>query len=394
MNQSDKKKIIANALTEALDLPTTAYEKAKQRYEDLGAWFSRDDSPLKDMDPHIFPQGSFRLGTVIRPVDEDEEYDLDLACKLRNGVSATSHTQKQIADLVGIELHAYKERRKIQEPLVQKHRCWRLGYRDTLKFHMDVVPCVPAEQGRRQILEKAMIRNGLSEVTASSVASTTVLITDDRHQNYDRLTGDWGISNPEGYARWFEERISLGQRQELLEKAQVDQIPLNERVTPLQQAIRVLKRHRDQMFRENCEAKPISIILTTLAAMAYSGEQDTGDALVGILSNMDRFVRHTTPRVPNPVDPNEDFADKWSMEECQHLALEKNFRLWLQQARTDFDILVKSDDASFIHDQVANKFGLILNEGELKKSLGTGQSAVHAPKAHVVGEASKPWRQA
>jgi hypothetical protein len=212
------------------------------------------------MDPHIFPQGSFRLGTVIRPLDDNEEYDLDLACKLRLGASSQSHTQKQVAELVGAELKLYKERRNILEPLLQKHRCWRLGYRDTLKFHMDVVPCIPADQSRRMQIEKSMVRNGLNESVASSVAATTVLITDDRHHNYDRLSSEWGISNPEGYARWFEERINVGQRRDLIEKAHVDQIPLFERVTPLQQAIRVLKRHRDQMFREDFESKPISIM--------------------------------------------------------------------------------------------------------------------------------------
>ena len=59
MNTDDKKKFIIEKLIGELDLPQGAYEKAIKRYEDLGDWLSRDDSSLKDYEPHIFAQGSF-----------------------------------------------------------------------------------------------------------------------------------------------------------------------------------------------------------------------------------------------------------------------------------------------------------------------------------------------
>jgi hypothetical protein len=34
--------------------------------------------------------------------------------------------------------------------------------------------------------------------------------------------------------------------------------------TPLQQAVQILKRHRDMMFADDPEHKPISVIITTL----------------------------------------------------------------------------------------------------------------------------------
>ena len=54
-----KRKILEN-ITELLELPESAYQKAQKRYDDLGEWFSRDESQCKNNDPHIFPQGSFR----------------------------------------------------------------------------------------------------------------------------------------------------------------------------------------------------------------------------------------------------------------------------------------------------------------------------------------------
>jgi hypothetical protein len=91
----ERKKIILKNVLELIELPPSAYEKAKKRYDDLGEWFGRDESIVKNNDPHVFPQGSFRLGTAIRPLDEKEEYDLDLACKLRGHRSLYSGRQSK-----------------------------------------------------------------------------------------------------------------------------------------------------------------------------------------------------------------------------------------------------------------------------------------------------------
>src|SRR5699024_9166802 len=101
-----------------------------------------------------FVQGSFALGTPIRPVNDDEEYDLDFTCKLRQGVSRQTHTQKQLKRLVGQELKDYREARQITHPLEAKNRCWRLAYRDELPFHMDIVPGLRTDQHERQLLRE------------------------------------------------------------------------------------------------------------------------------------------------------------------------------------------------------------------------------------------------
>ena len=45
----------------------------------------------------------------------------------------------------------------------------------------------------------------------------------------------------------------------------------------------ILKRHRDNWSKDNPDLKPISIILTTLAARAYNGETDIVAALAMFL---------------------------------------------------------------------------------------------------------------
>ena len=117
-----KESLILEKIVYLLELPDSAYEKAKSRYEDLGKWFDRDDSLLKDNDVHIFPQGSFRLGTAIRPLDSEEEYDLDLACNARKGISKATYTQKQLKDIVGLELELYRKAKGIKAEKDEKRR--------------------------------------------------------------------------------------------------------------------------------------------------------------------------------------------------------------------------------------------------------------------------------
>ena len=86
MNNQTNNTII-EVLAEAIDIPESTYIKAEQRYRDLGKWLGRGDSVCAPHDTHVFPQGSFRLGTVVRPISGEEEYDLDLACELQKGIA-------------------------------------------------------------------------------------------------------------------------------------------------------------------------------------------------------------------------------------------------------------------------------------------------------------------
>jgi hypothetical protein len=395
MITNEQKRVVIDNMVKLLELPDSAYDKARERYEDLGDWFDRDESAVSENNPHIFPQGSFRLGTGIRPLDESEEYDLDLACKLRGGITKDSHTQETLKKLIGIELEAYRKARGIKSELEPKHRCWRLEYQDDLSFHMDIVPCIPADEKRRKAILESIRKTGLDEYVAGSASQTTISITDDRHEGYKHICDDWNISNPEGYAKWFEYRMNPQQTRILLEKAQVDDVPLFKRKTPLQRVIQILKRHRDNWSKDNPNSKPISIIITTLAARAYNGETDIVEAIGNVLEKMGGLVKPTRPRVPNPVDPEEDFADRWYRQDCLHLRLEKNFNDWLLQARTDFQHITSTTDTEFLCEQIEEKFSLRVNESELKKQLGISALGVNIinPKTHTIDrkDSARPW---
>ena len=371
-------KIVVEEIAGSIDIPESAYEKAEKRYKDLGDWFNRKEVRCSAFSPHIYSQGSFRLGTVIRPLNDKDEYDLDVGCRLKQGISKTTHTQKQLKELVGVDLEEYRKASRIQNCLDEKHRCWRLQYADEMSFHMDVVPSIPEDARLIESLQEAMIKAGREKFLAQSVAKLAGAITDNQLPNYGLINVDWRISNSEGYAKWFESRMRLAKA--LLEKrvfeakvAQVDDLPARKWKSPLQRCVQILKRHRDIMFKDNIDGKPISIIITTLAAEAYQGEDTIESAMQNILSRMGGLVRKQDPRVPNPVNPAEDFADKWA----KNRQLEQNFWNWLQQVQADFQQIGDAVDAEYVAGQVQQKFSVRLNESDLQKRLGLKEQSTN-----------------
>jgi hypothetical protein len=393
-----KTRSIIEEILVALDIPDSAYEKAEARYKDLGEWFDRDESICSPFGPHIYPQGSFRLGTVVRPVTGPLEFDLDVGCRLRWGITKYSHTQKQLKELVGADLEAYRKARQIESLLEEKNRCWRLPYKDEVRFHIDAVPSIPEDDATKALLKEAMINAGSAKALVESVTSLAGAITDKRSPDFNKISLYWKISNSEGFALWFESRMKLAmqvlEEHALMAKAaKVDDLPVRRWKSPLQQAIQILKRHRDVMFEEAPDSAPISVIITTLAAMAYQGESDVASALERILNDMHVYVRTTVPRVPNPVNPAEDFGDKWTDPNYAYHHLEKNFWNWLEAARRDFKIVAEGRDVTYLDEQIRAKFAASIDKERLKETLGLASiNVVTRPKAHVVSESpAKPW---
>ncbi|WP_085907804.1 nucleotidyltransferase domain-containing protein [Kiloniella majae] len=377
-----------------IELQEDAYEKAEKRYKDIGEWLHRPESSCVEYDPHVFSQGSFRLGTAIKP-DSDEEYDLDMGCNLRQGLSKNQITQERLKNNVGDELELYRKARGIKEDLAEKKRCWRLEYADGLSFHMDIVPCIPESETDKGVLKRRMIENSrFDDALAQNVSELAVSITDNTDPRYNITTNNWRISNPEGYAHWFETRMKTAQsiinEREMSFKASIDSLPYYQWKTPLQQAIQLLKRHRDTMFKDNDDCKPISVIITTLAAKAYNGESDLASALTNILSRMGEYVNAAVPLVPNPVNPAEDFADKWYDKSSTEYKLQENFYKWLYQAKVDFKTLCVKDNSQLVVEVADRGLDVHLDATSVALVLGLS-AAVITPTKEIHASDPKPW---
>ncbi|GEM50037.1 nucleotidyltransferase domain-containing protein [Deinococcus cellulosilyticus] len=292
-------------MAESLNISPSLEKDARDKYHAVGNWLGAPGSSLETYDLHIFAQGSFALGTVVRPCTEGGEFDIDLV-QIANllPVALTSEAYRL---LVGARLREHGTYSKI---LKENDRCWTLKYAGN--FHLDVVPARPNQQKNPPLL--------------------SVQIT-------NRKTQGWSESNPQGFEAWFKLQNAkvLQWLQERVAKSfslSIDDVPEHKVRTPLQQTIQLLKRHRDLYFQNHQESCPASILLTTLAAQCHIGHQDLAECLEHILNTMNKGIHQFNDvwYVRNPSMPQENLARKWN----ENPAHKTRYDQWHAQAQKDF----------------------------------------------------------
>jgi len=323
---------LLNNIGIALDVTEAQYQTVIDRYTAVGRHLCKDDSPLKPYSPEIKPQGSFLFGTMVRPIVEDDELDVDLVCRLK--AKKASWTQENVKNTVGDQLKADEEYKRMLDE--EGNRCWTLVYHEASKFHMDILPAV-IEETQLLLLEKS-----LRNMSKAEVERLAINITDKRRADYrtERNASRWLKSNPWGYAAWLKDRASLDLYKAFSIREAVEPLPKYQKgKEPLLRVIQIFKRHRDIMFGGD-DNKPISIIITTLVAKAYGKETDLLAAIQHILASMEDFIEtRFSPEhgrnfkwISNPVNECENFADQWTLEEDR----EHRFYDWLEKVRSDF----------------------------------------------------------
>jgi len=352
-------KILVN-IADSLDIPESKYEEAVSRYKTIGEWLDANDSRLHIYKPSIYPQGSFRLGTMVKPINDGDEYDVDLVCHLE--INKDNITKAELKNMVGDRL---KENETYNKMIKEGKRCWTLNYAN--EFHMDILPAIPDYERQNDC----------------------ILIT-------DKKLVEWQKSNPKGYAQWFIDRMRVifEQRKAALAesiRANVEDIPDYKVRTPLQRSVQILKRHRDIYFNGN-DSKPISIIITTLAAQAYQNETDLFEALTNIINGM------TDPKnlkdqqgkyyVPNPTNLEENFAEKWNDDP----SLPKAFLAWLGQLKSDMESAIEQRDMSEIKESLSPILGagIVANAFE---NLEPAQAKSKTYPEVKISKPDKPWAQ-
>lgn len=338
---------LLSRIADELNITSEMHEKAVRSYETVGEWLSQLPYDVK-----ILPQGSMSLGTVVRPIDDSDEYDVDLVCLLKNGRGLSL---SQIKNVVGDRLKEHGTYRQMLED--EGSRCWTLQYE---QFHMDILPCIPQAP--------YYIEPYLTSITLT-------------HKNelgwYEDRT-----SNPYGYHMWFEKQMEEILRAEKTafaarHKIEVDQVPTYKIRTPLQKVVQLLKRHRDILFQDNHDDAPISIIITTLAAKAYAGESNVYEALCNIVEKMPCYIenRNGVFWIGNPVQQEENFADKWNTEPHKR----KAFEHWITQVKKD---LIKEPLTMFGQDTIANKYKCCLGKQPVDRAIkGLGLSVQEKRKS-------------
>lgn len=317
-----------------LDISPSDFILAKERYEAVSDWLKKG-TYVTGARPEVYLQGSFRLGTVIKPFRDgkDAAFDIDQVCEIREPVSTS--TADGLKSDIGDRLKSNATYKNMLDD--EGRRCWTLEYAvgaNRPAFHIDVLPAryTPlGNEGSIDITEK---------VKESGVYK-------------------WLSSNPKGYYYWFKQKntfsydfLQIQQKEIFAANRDLFQteaeVPKRLVRTPLQRAIQIMKRHRDVYFAEK-ENAPISIILTTLCAHVYQGG--------GIMATLKQFTNYVIERhrckikgdqffddgyldyydgrwlILNPADKGradgkiENFADKWNEDS----ALPQAFFNWVYQ---------------------------------------------------------------
>lgn len=342
--------MLLDGAVEVLDISPDLYETAVGRYEEVGNWLAENGSPGWE----IHPQGSFLLGTVVRPHTETGEYDIDLVCRLP--LHRDSTTKEELKRRVGDQLVAYRRWKQRQghtdgpDSLEARRRCWTLGYPG---FHLDVLPSIPDEDHQ----------------------PTGILLT-------DKKLHKWQHGNPLGYADWFRERSELSRA--LLEKrlaAGVQQVPQHHIRSTLQRLVQILKWHCMFFFGDDTDNRPPSILLTTLAGRAYRGEDDLFTAVRNVLAAIPHFTKKIDGQwvVPNPAHEDENFADKWN----EYPERRQAFRAWYDEISAIMDnlALTESKGLDVVYAQLIKSF----DPDPVKHSFARYGARMKAPTGQRMG---------
>ncbi|MCC9711634.1 nucleotidyltransferase [Streptomyces sp. MNU76] len=315
--------MLLDGAVETLDISPDLYDTAVRRYQDVGAWLGLQESA----DCKIYSQGSFLLGTVVRPQTPTGEYDIDLVCRIP--LHKTSTTQDDLKQRVGDQLVAYRRWKQSQghsdgpSSLESRRRCWTLGYAG---FHLDVLPAIPDDEHQ----------------------PTGILLT-------DKNLYKWQHGNPIGYADWFSSRSELSHAL-LAKRASIADVPVWHIRSTLQRLVQVLKWHCMTYFGDDTDNRPPSILLTTLAGRAYRGEDDLFTALRNVLAAIPGFVERRNGQwwVANPAHKEENFTDKWN----EYPERRQAFITWFRELTETMDnpSLRHSEGLDAVYSQLVKSF--------------------------------------
>lgn len=294
------------------------------------------------------PQGSYALGTIIKPVRDTDEYDVDIQ------VVMNPNPEMEPKDYIDAVYNALKADGNYADKIKRNTRCVTVEYAGD--FHLDVVPRIT--------------HNG-------------------KHYIFNRSENKYEETDGTNYRDWFNER---------------------NRITggKLKRIVRLLKYLRDH--KNNYTAK--SIMLTTLTAgVIEASDKGTeavstdADALVTILTRMDAYLQKNPkmPEIRNPVLLSETFNRHW--DERKYANFRKMVNSHTRKARDAKNATKREEAIKLWQDLFGDKFGKGSSggggkgnnslpnppnpsSGSRRQRSAVASSAVRPPKPYAGAQAS------
>ena len=322
-------------IADEIDLTETEFLAVQSAYKKVGNWLSSPDSATQKYDFLIYPQGSVKIGTVIKPLAKDD-YDVDIVCLFQKNYSNLS--RKEVKQIVGQRLLENSGYRKMAEK--EHGRCWTLNFNTSPKLHMDILPATPGEDD------------------GDSVNATKK----DDNGNYSTLP-----TNPKGFADWFLFNANKYQRPKIMTDSFKEPVPTYPKKSPLQMAVQLVKRHRDNYFlRYPNKTAPASIIINTLMAKTYNGQESLKEILTTCPIHWMEEINGSAGHyyLENPSLPKENFMDKWNNDDVDAPGC---FFEWYGSLIRDIGHLVLANNAQAENSILENMFW----KGSVEKVLNS-----------------------
>jgi hypothetical protein len=354
---------LLDKMAESVQLDDTRYDRMKTSYESVKDWIEKDEIFFKSYNYDIYPHGSVRTLTTVKPFGKDE-FDLDMAIHLKNN---TPHTPQRIFAELKRRMEGYSKIHGLK--IEAKNRCIRIIYAGD--FHMDILPGV----------QESMFDQNKIKVP-------------------DHKLGDWVSSNPRGYGAWFMGKANLV-KESLLEKSMsAEKLPTDnfKYKKPLQRAVQLIKRFRDIYFQKDDTYKTSSIILTTIAGQYYQGENSIFDTVNNIITTIITHVNQPKGRLKilNPVNAEEDFTDKWD-DDSEYYEEFKRFarhlynewqKLKMQHGVINEGVILKGLFGDDVFTKAQTKQSMLIEELRKSKSLGAERKTGILSSINSLGAAS------
>ncbi len=390
--QKDILKLIAD-----VDITFSMFKNAESKYNALSCYLGRHI----ELNTNIYAQGSFALGTVVRPIKDgkDADYDLDFICEVdidKNEIDAS--LLRSIIENALSDGELYGGKMEVSDECITIHYAEENG----VGFSIDIVPATHESRENKKRLAGKTDRPDLIEDSIAIPMGTI--------GRYE-----WITNNPKGFKKWFEEinkpfleysRQNI--RKSILETKgdynTVEEIPDEVLRSSVQRAIQILKRNRDLFYQKFSDLKPNSAIINVLVANVAKGcAPDIGalDLLELVLNDLSECakvfydIQHEKNTlksktickqngdwyIANPANPEDNLANKWNVDS----SIVDKFFLWVDAARNDLVNSMELEDSEF-RAVIESAFG----QDIVQKSWGDKYGS---KKATPITGASKPWQR-
>lgn len=392
------------SIVSRLDITPTMFKNAEEKYTNLAGFLAEHG-----VDADFYPQGSFALGTVIRPSAKNPEaaYDLDAICQVKAVKDDISPSALWCMVQDALKSSAvYKSRLKVYD------KCLTIEYADIGEygFSIDIVPAATESDSKKDELRSQSVTPWLMD-RAIAIPKKTVA-------GYR-----WITNNPKGYRAWFDDvnapfaafsrqefRLALFENNTDIYNS-VEEIPQEMERSAVQRVIQILKYHRDVFYskrKDGDDIKPISAIINTFVASVAKGVSPTisvFDLLNVVTEELEIYAKqqgmdeslfrtsHTGKDIiqkrngrwiiTNPANPQDNLADAWN----NNKNIPFMFFQWAKTVRKDLIELLRLDESDF-RTSIENAFGAEC----VQKSWGDRYIA-SVPKSVSYGSQAKPWRE-